>query len=212
MKILGLIVFIFFCGSIQAQPGDMPPNAQAGKCYAKLLIPDQYEHHGEDILYGYYGKDSTIIADYTIDTAIVLKWSVQKWVQRKADRNCFSADPNDCLVWCLVNNEGAETVVDTILHLMDTTITKEYETIYFERKTMIRKGGFTEWREIVCVHERTKSLLIEVRNALGLPISTNNATLDSETKAVLVKYQEKHGLPIGDLSYDTLRHMGIDWF
>ncbi|NJN34538.1 MAG: hypothetical protein HC817_10065 [Saprospiraceae bacterium] len=26
-----------------AQPGDTPPNAQPGKCYAKCMIPDQYE-------------------------------------------------------------------------------------------------------------------------------------------------------------------------
>jgi len=25
-----------------------------------------------------------------------------QWVKKKADRNCLSADPNDCLVWCLV--------------------------------------------------------------------------------------------------------------
>ena len=25
-----------------------------------------------------------------------------KWVKRKADKNCLSADPNDCMVWCLV--------------------------------------------------------------------------------------------------------------
>ena len=25
-----------------------------------------------------------------------------KWVKRKADRNCLSANPDDCLVWCLV--------------------------------------------------------------------------------------------------------------
>jgi len=25
-----------------------------------------------------------------------------KWVKKKADKNCLSADPNDCLVWCLV--------------------------------------------------------------------------------------------------------------
>ena len=25
-----------------------------------------------------------------------------KWVKRKADRNCISTDPNDCLVWCLI--------------------------------------------------------------------------------------------------------------
>ncbi len=26
----------------------------------------------------------------------------EDWVQKKADRNCLSANPNDCLVWCLV--------------------------------------------------------------------------------------------------------------
>ena len=25
-----------------------------------------------------------------------------EWVKKKADRNCLSADPDDCLVWCLV--------------------------------------------------------------------------------------------------------------
>ncbi len=25
-----------------------------------------------------------------------------KWVKKKAERNCLSSDPNDCLVWCLV--------------------------------------------------------------------------------------------------------------
>ena len=25
-----------------------------------------------------------------------------KWVKKKADKNCLSANPDDCLVWCLV--------------------------------------------------------------------------------------------------------------
>ena len=29
--------------AVMAQPGDTPPNAQPGKCYAKCMIPDQYE-------------------------------------------------------------------------------------------------------------------------------------------------------------------------
>ena len=29
--------------ALMAQPGDVPPNAQPGKCYAKCMIPDQYE-------------------------------------------------------------------------------------------------------------------------------------------------------------------------
>ncbi|MCL4115890.1 UNVERIFIED_CONTAM: hypothetical protein GTU68_053513 [Idotea baltica] len=37
-------------------------------------------------------------ANETIQTAA----ASTKWVKKKADRNCLSADPNDCLVWCLV--------------------------------------------------------------------------------------------------------------
>ena len=32
-----------------AQPGDAPPNAQPGKCYAKCLIADQYETTTEQV-------------------------------------------------------------------------------------------------------------------------------------------------------------------
>ena len=35
------LLFIAFCA--YAQPGDVPPNSEPGKCYAKCLIPDQYE-------------------------------------------------------------------------------------------------------------------------------------------------------------------------
>jgi len=34
-----------------------------------------------------------------------------KWVKKKADRNCLSADPNDCLVWCLVEIPAQYTTV-----------------------------------------------------------------------------------------------------
>ena len=33
---------------------------------------------------------------------ITLEPATTKWERRKADRNCLSQDPNDCLVWCLV--------------------------------------------------------------------------------------------------------------
>lgn len=34
-----------------------------------------------------------------------------KWVRRKADRNCLSADPNDCMVWCLTEVPAKSEVV-----------------------------------------------------------------------------------------------------
>lgn len=36
-----------------------------------------------------------------IDEQIELAPASTKWVKKKADKNCLSADPNDCLVWCL---------------------------------------------------------------------------------------------------------------
>lgn len=35
-----------------------------------------------------------------------------EWVKKKADRNCLSADPNDCLVWCLVEVEAGYAFED----------------------------------------------------------------------------------------------------
>jgi len=41
---------IFTTGAAVAQTGtDAVPNAQAGKCYAKCMIPDQYENTTEQV-------------------------------------------------------------------------------------------------------------------------------------------------------------------
>jgi len=45
----------------------------------------------------------TVPAEYRTDTeTIEVKPASTKWVKKKADRNCLSANPDDCLVWCLV--------------------------------------------------------------------------------------------------------------
>ncbi len=36
--------------------------------------------------------------------------SGQHWVKKSADRNCQSPDPNDCLVWCLVEQPEIKTI------------------------------------------------------------------------------------------------------
>ncbi len=38
----------------------------------------------------------------TVTETIQTSPATTKWVKKKADKNCLSADPNDCLVWCLV--------------------------------------------------------------------------------------------------------------
>ena len=38
----------------------------------------------------------------TVSETIQTSPASTKWVKKQADKNCLSADPNDCLVWCLV--------------------------------------------------------------------------------------------------------------
>lgn len=45
------------------------------------------------------------VADYIWDDEVFfeeVKGPTTKWVKRKADKNCLSENPEDCLVWCLV--------------------------------------------------------------------------------------------------------------
>ncbi len=35
-----------------------------------------------------------------------------KWVKRRADRNCLSANPDDCLVWCLIEIKEGYSFMD----------------------------------------------------------------------------------------------------
>ncbi|MEM6723379.1 MAG: hypothetical protein AAF598_05030, partial [Bacteroidota bacterium] len=191
-----IVAFVGLSVVAIAQPGDYPPNAEPGKCYAKCMIPDQYENVTEqvqtkgvtyrteatDAVYEtvtetvevkapstrivtkpavyetvtetvetkaastrlevvpavfetvtetYVSKEAStrlvavpaefetvtetyvskpastkIIAvptEYTSESeTIEVAPATTKWVKRKADRNCLSANPDDCLVWCLV--------------------------------------------------------------------------------------------------------------
>ncbi len=197
-KIETLLLTLLLCCTVglMAQPGDMPANAEPGKCYAKCLIADQYETVTETVVVKPASARTQIIpakyetvtervlvkeastkimpvpAKYETVTERVLvkeastklvpvpavyesatervmvkeassriesvparyenvtedvmvkeasstiervpaKFSTEEqtieispattqWVKKKADPSCLSADPDDCLVWCLV--------------------------------------------------------------------------------------------------------------
>ena len=404
---------LLLAGSLQAQtPGDMPPNAEAGKCYAKCLIADEYETVTQEIetrpasvrqeaipaeyetvteqvlktaestrLVAVPAEYETVTeqvlvkpesrriievpAEYeTVTEQVMIKEATMRmvaveaeyetvteqyemepatsrvvvrepryetqteqietapastqWVKRKADRNCLSADPNDCLVWCLVEtpaqyrtverrvNVGCEggdgtpnsncTVTEEVPAKMGTrqkrmvktpattreeevpaeytTITKtvvktpattreevipaEYKTITrrvvktpattrtetipaeyesvtrrvvktpattrtidmpaefttVTRRQLVRKGGFTEWREIVCSSDVTSQMVRDVQDALrakGYDPGPTDNVMGSRTRNALVKYQRENNLPVGQLDYETLRSLGVDY-
>jgi len=88
----------------------------------------------------------------------------------------------------------------------------EYTTI--TKRKLIKAGGFSEWREIVCDADVTTDLVRRVQKALmdrGYdigPAGTDNV-MGTATKNALIKYQKEKGLPIGSLDFETLKSLGV---
>lgn len=191
-----LLPFLLLGFAITATSQDGPPNAMPGKCYAKCLIPDQYETITEQVIIKPAGKRTIVVpaefehktetivvkaaskrivpvpavfetieehvmikpeskringvpaefetltervmikpetkrliavpAEYetvtetyemeaaytkievlqpqfeTVTERVETKPASTKWMKKSADANCLSANPDDCLVWCLV--------------------------------------------------------------------------------------------------------------
>ena len=67
------VAFSFGAVVVMAQPGDTPPNAQPGKCYAKCMIPDQYETVTEQMeVKGASVKYDNVPAEYSMNTEQVM--------------------------------------------------------------------------------------------------------------------------------------------
>jgi hypothetical protein len=220
-----------------------------------------------------------IPAKYRTETeTIETSPATTKWVKRKADRNCLSADPNDCLVWCLVevpaqyrtvtkqirsgydagyvdNGDDCTKVVEVparyetrtyrkLVSPATTTVEEipaKYETRTFRKlvspatttvdiesdqieaqyttvskQVLVKKGGFTEWREVVCSANVTTAMVTKVQKALlDMGYDIGPAGIDNvmgaDTKAALTKFQKDKGLPVGQLDLETLKILGVDY-
>ena len=91
-------------------------------------------------------------------------------------------------------------------------IPAEYKTIS-DRK-LVRAGGFTRWVEIVCAGDTNSDLIRQVQRALkdrGYDPGPIDGVLGTRTKSALQQYQEKSGLPVGNLNKETLGSLGVGY-
>ena len=179
-----------------------------GKCFAKSMIPNKYEIVSQDLIV-YTGED--LNAESVSLEKIVLKPAITKWEKRIRD-NCVSVDPKDCLVWCLVNipEEAKEVYIVT-----DTLMEKSYEIQQFQQEVLVRSGGYTEWKEVICQEDLTTNLVLKIQNALitkgfGKTVIPSG-DLNREWKTILVDYQKKQFLPVGNVNVETLDHLGVEY-
>ncbi|WP_235292134.1 peptidoglycan-binding domain-containing protein [Portibacter lacus] len=191
---------------MKSQDNDRPPYTP-GKCHAKCLFTSLQEEY--EIAYPVYvGNDENILQNFVTDTTIVIKEADQKWVTKGRDVNCLSSNPEDCMVWCLVEIKAEEIYVEG--YLKNTKATDEFILEYYYFDELNKKGAYIEWREVVCADKVTSRLLKEVRTALGIKLTSFSHIMDKKTKAKLIEYQRENGLPIGHLDLETLAHLGIE--
>lgn len=180
--------------------------ADPDKCYAKCWIPDKIETKYEEVVY-YTGDEkkenvSLHIIEHEISPAST------KWVKKKADRNCISADPNDCLVWCLVE---VPAQVEKHKILIDTTESKNFEIRQLEYKA-VEKRGYLEWRTVLCEQEVSENIVHQIQDKLRAADyynKNNSSSLNKSILKALKSFQKDNGLPVGHLDQETLQHLGL---
>ncbi len=87
----------------------------------------------------------------------------------------------------------------------------EYATV--TKRAVSRKGGFSEWREVVCANKITTSMVQQVQRALkdrGYDPGPIDNVIGTQTKAALVKFQKDNGLPVGNMDFETLKALGVN--
>lgn len=227
-------------------------------------IPAEYETVTEKVLKKAAGQRLIAVpAEYATETdRREVSPATTKWVKRRADKNCLSENPDDCLVWCLVEVPAKyETITKTVLKSAATTksveIPAEYQTltkqvvktpattrtielpaeyknitktvvktpattrtieIPAEYKTvsirkLVKKGGFSEWREVLCPKDVSVAKIRQIQAALrekGYNPGPIDNIFGSQTKAALIKYQKANGLPVGSLDTETLKSLGVN--
>jgi hypothetical protein len=103
-------------------------------------------------------------------------------------------------------------VVASPASVQTVEVPAEYRTV--TKRVLVKKGGFSEYREVVCSKNVTSQLVRQVQKALIAegysvgPAGTDNI-LGKDTRAALIKYQTDKGLPVGNLNIETLKALGI---
>ncbi|MBX2902078.1 MAG: peptidoglycan-binding protein [Chitinophagales bacterium] len=187
-----------------------------------------------------YVKKVVTPAEYEVTSEDVLVTpATTKWQKGKADASCLSANPADCQVWCLVEvpavyRKVTKKVLKTPASSREETIPAElkfverkvvleaaktnkvevpatYKTVM--KKVLVKKGGYQEWREVLCADKLNEQRILAIQKALkseGYDPGPFDNVFGTKTKEALIKFQQDKGLPVGNLNMETLKALGVN--
>ena len=172
------------------------PDKYAFDCYSEVTMPEKSR-----TLYIYDGIDPNIEIE---EVTVMLKNGKTKWEKRKADRNCLSANPEDCLVWCQVE-DSTPMIYDVVI---DTSTTEEW----YPYKYIVRKEGQKIITQVLCKNELSKELLYELKNKLyklGYDVKPDKTykKLKGKFMREFKQFQEDYGLPVGKWTLESMEFL-----
>ena len=106
----------------------------------------------------------------------------------------------------------SKKVVKSAAQTRTIEIPAEYASV--KKRNLVKQGGFTEWREVVCMSNITTEMVRSVQNALnssGYDPGPIDNVLGAKTKAALMKYQRDNNLPVGQMDFETLKSLGVNF-
>jgi len=207
----------------------------------KELIPAKYETVYDTVIVKPAAKKTvTTPAKYeTVTEDKLVTPATQKWVRGEADKNCLSLNPKDCEVWCLkevpavyqkvtrkvetVPASTSEVEIPAVTKVVPrkkmveparenvTEVTATYKSVM--KKVLVKKGGFQEWKEVLCEQDLTDRKILAIQAALnreGYDVGELDNQMGAKTKQALVKFQQDKGLPVGNLNKETLKALGVE--
>ena len=179
-------------------------------CYAKCVVAHENQLIKTPLLQ-YTGDD---FEDPSVEVkSILVTKSSASWVKKKANKNCLSPNPEDCMVWCLIENSAQYFDYYTVI---DTNANKQF-VIQKIDEVILKETGLREWRKVICEKDITPLFYYDLQKELydREYISEDEYVADPDftpaIKTALVQFQKDNDMAQGQLDLDTLDALGVDY-
>ena len=194
---------------------DVPPNAQPGECYAKVLIPAVTDTKSERLQVSEEQKvlSRIIPAQYRVETEQVkVREARQYWKPGHGAVEKIDSATGEIL--CLVEEPALfKTVEKRVLVEPERpeykVVPAKFETI---TSTYVVQPERLEWRRILCNTNVTPATIASIQRALlskGYKVGPIDGQLGSKTMQAINSYQLNNGLASRGITYETLGHLGV---
>lgn len=177
-------------------------------CFAKCYVLT-FEQE-EDFALPEWGNEDEVFNIRLISKKELDRPMSTRWIKKKADRDCLSDDPKDCLVWCEVKVPATYQITkDYIDETPEDFSTEAFFKTRFENLT-----GSLEWHPVLCkelIDEKIIQAIVKELKYENYLAQNAVVELNENTWKALHKFQVDFKLPVGNLNLATLDFMNLEY-